>query len=188
MAKKKEQPEEEKVLSAEEPPKANAEKPADNPAPAEKPAEDAAPSAAAEAEARLLAEKDKYLRLAAEYDNFRKRSQKEREALYSDIRCDTILKLLPVYDNLARALQHQTADQAFYKGVELTMAQLKSILEKMGVTEIDTVGQKFDPALHNAVMHVEDEQYGENEIVEEFEKGFRLGDRVIRFAVVKVAN
>ena len=140
------------------------------------------------AEEALSAEKDRFLRLAAEYDNYRKRSVKEREALYTDIRCDTVIKFLPVYDNLARALKQDTTDQAFCKGVEMTMSQLKGIFEKLGVTEIEAVGQKFDPERHNAVMHVEDENAGENEIVEEFEKGFMLGDKVIRFSVVKVAN
>jgi len=139
-------------------------------------------------EAELAAEHDRYLRLAAEYDNFRKRNQKEREALYTDIRSDTILKLLPVYDNLARALSHETADEAYKKGVEMTMNQFRDILGKMGVSEITAVGETFDPLRHNAVMHVEDERYGENIVIEEFEKGFMLGDKVIRFSMVKVAN
>lgn len=136
----------------------------------------------------LAAEKDKYLRLMAEYDNFRKRTQKEREALYNDVLCTTVLKILPVYDNLARALKQETADAAFKRGVEMTMQQLEEIFKKLGVTEIPAVGEKFDPALHNAVMHIEDENYGDNEIVDEFEKGFRLGDKVIRFSMVRVAN
>lgn len=136
----------------------------------------------------LAAQSDKYLRLAAEYDNYRKRSIKEREALFGDVRSDTVTKLLPVYDNLARALLVTTEDKAFYKGVEMTMTQLKSILEKLGVTEIKAVGETFDPALHSAVMHVEDETHGKGEIVEEYEKGFMLGDKVIRFSTVKVAN
>ena len=136
----------------------------------------------------LAKEKEKYLRLAAEYDNFRKRSQKEREALFTDIRCDTILKLLPVYDNLDRALRQKTDDAAFFKGVEMTMTQLKNILESIGVVEIPAVGEKFNPERHNAVMHIENADFGENEIVEEFEKGFMLGDKVIRFSTVKVAN
>ena len=136
----------------------------------------------------LAAEKDKYLRLAAEYDNYRKRSAKERENAFSDVRGDTILRFLPVYDNLARALAQETADEAYRKGVELTMSQLKSVLEKLGVTEIPALGESFDPAVHNAVMHVEDETLGENVIVEEFEKGVKLGDKVIRFSMVKVAN
>lgn len=139
-------------------------------------------------EDEIKAEKDKYLRLAAEYDNFRKRNAKEREALYGDVRADTILKILPVYDNLARALRQETADEAFKKGVEMTMTQLEGILEKLNVTPIAAVGEKFDPGLHNAVMHVEDESKGENIIVEEYEKGFKLGDKVIRFSMVVVAN
>ena len=136
----------------------------------------------------LNAEKEKYIRLYAEYDNFRKRSQKERDAIFADVRSDTIIKILPVYDNLARALSVECSDAAFYKGVEMTMTQLKAIFEKLGVVPIEAVGKKFDPALHNAVMHVEDETRGEGEIVEEFEKGFKLGDKVIRFSMVKVAN
>ena len=136
----------------------------------------------------IKGEKDKYLRLAAEYDNFRKRTIKEREGLISDIRSDIILKFLPVYDNLARALNQHTEDEAYKKGVEMTMNQLTSILEKMGVTAIEAVGEKFNPDLHNAVMHVEDETKGENEIVQEYEKGFKLGDKVIRFSMVVVAN
>ena len=99
-----------------------------------------------------------------------------------------MVKFLPVYDNLSRALKQETADEAYRKGVEMTMNQLRDILAKLGVTEIEAVGQKFDPALHNAVMHLEDDQYGEGEIVLEFEKGFKLGDKVIRFSMVQVAN
>ena len=139
-------------------------------------------------EEELKAEKDRYLRLAAEYDNFRKRSAKEREAIFSDVRADTVVKFLPVYDNLSRALKQETVDEAYRKGVEMTMNQLRDILAKLGVTEIDAMGQKFDPALHNAVMHIDDENYGESEIVLEFEKGFKLGDKVIRFSMVQVAN
>lgn len=138
--------------------------------------------------AELNAEKEKYLRLYAEYDNFRKRSQKERDAIFADVRSDTILKILPIYDNLVRALNAECSDAAFYKGVEMTMTQLKAIFDKLGVAEIEAVGQKFDPTLHNAVMHIEDENYSEGEIVEEFEKGFKFGDKVIRFSMVKVAN
>lgn len=151
---------------------------------AENPAEDKT----AEFEAALSAERDKYLRLAAEYDNFRKRTQKEREAIYADVKSSTVLELLPVYDNLERALALECKDEAFYKGVELTMTQLKNIFEKLGVTEIEALGKTFDPSEHNAVMHIEDEKYGEKEIVAEFQKGFKLGDKVIRFSVVQVAN
>ena len=142
----------------------------------------------AETEAALAAEKDKYLRLAAEYDNYRRRSQKEKETTYSDGKADTVLQLLPVYDNLARALKAECSDPNFYKGVEMTMTQLLGIFEKLGVTPIEAEGQPFDPAEHNAVVHVEDEALGENVVVEEFQKGFKLKDKVIRFAMVKVAN
>ena len=142
----------------------------------------------AETEALLAAEKDKYLRLAAEYDNYRRRSQKEKENTYSDGKADTVLQLLPVYDNLARALKAECSDPNFYKGVEMTMTQLLGIFEKLGVTPIEAEGQPFDPAEHNAVVHVEDESLGENLVVEEFQKGFKLNDKVIRFAMVKVAN
>ena len=142
----------------------------------------------AETEKALAAEKDKYLRLAAEYDNYRRRSQKEKENTYSDGKADTVLQLLPVYDNLARALKAECSDPNFYKGVEMTMTQLLGIFEKLGVTPIEAEGQPFDPAEHNAVVHVEDEAMGENIVVEEFQKGFKLNDKVIRFAMVKVAN
>ena len=131
---------------------------------------------------------DKFLRICAEYDNFRKRSQKEKDALYGDIKANTVTQFLPVYDNLERALKQNTEDEAYKKGVEMIMTQFCTTLEKMGVTEIKCLGEKFDPTMHNAVMHVDDEEKGENEIVEVFQKGFKLGDKVIRFAMVKVAN
>ena len=131
---------------------------------------------------------DKFLRICAEYDNFRKRSQKEKDALYGDIKANTVTQFLPVYDNLERALKQNTEDEAYKKGVEMIMTQFCSTLEKLGVKEIECLGEKFDPAMHNAVMHVDDEEKGENEIVEVFQKGFKLGDKVIRFAMVKVAN
>ena len=139
-------------------------------------------------ESEKAALNDKFLRLAAEYENFRRRSQKEKEALYGDIKADTVTKFLPVYDNLERALRQGTEDEAYRRGVEMIMNQFCSTLEKLGVTPIECLGEKFDPALHNAVMHVDDEEKGENEIVEVFQKGFKLGDKVIRFAMVKVAN
>ncbi len=131
---------------------------------------------------------DAYLRLLAEYDNYRKRSQKEKDSLYADIKADTVTKFLPVYDNLVRALKQGTEDEAYRKGVEMIMNQFCSTLEKLGVTKTESLGQKFDPKFHNAVMHVEDDEKGENEIVEVFQEGFMLGDKVIRFAMVKVAN
>lgn len=139
-------------------------------------------------ESEKAALNDKFLRLAAEYENFRRRSQKEKDALYGDIKADTVTKFLPVYDNLERALNTGTEDEAYRRGVEMIMTQFCSTLEKLGVTPIECLGEKFDPALHNAVMHVDDEEKGENEIVEVFQKGFMLGDKVIRFAMVKVAN
>ena len=139
-------------------------------------------------ESEKAALNDKFLRLAAEYENFRRRSQKEKEALYGDIKADTVTKFLPVYDNLERALKQGTEDEAYRRGVEMIMNQFCSTLEKLGVTPIECLGEKFDPALHNAVMHVDDEEKGENEIVEVFQQGFKLGDKVIRFAMVKVAN
>ena len=147
-------------------------------------AEDPKPDPTAE----YAALNDKYLRLCAEYDNFRKRSQKERDSLYADIKAETLKKFLPVYDNLVRALDQSTEDEAYRRGVEMIMTQFNTTMEKLGVTEIESLGQKFDPAFHNAVMHVEDAEKGENEIVEVFQKGFLMGDKVIRFAMVKVAN
>lgn len=133
-------------------------------------------------------EKEKYIRLAAEYDNFRRRSQKEKESLYGDIRADVLTKFLPVYDNLERALKQETADEAYRKGVEMIMNQFVATMDKLGITEIEAQGETFDPEKHNAVMHIDDEAYGENEVVEVFQKGFKLNDKVIRFAMVKVAN
>ena len=140
------------------------------------------------AEELLAAEKDRYMRLYAEYDNYRKRSQKEREALYSQVKSDAVISFLPVYDNLERALKLGCSDEAFLKGIQMTMTQMEGVLEKLGVKPIDAVGRPFDANLHNAVMHVDDESRGENEVVEEFQKGFTLGDKVIRFSMVKVAN
>lgn len=131
---------------------------------------------------------DKYLRVCAEYDNFRKRTQKEKDGLYYDVRASVISSFLPVYDNLTRALATETEDEAYRKGVEMIMNQFNTTLEKLGAEAIPAVGEKFDPTLHNAVMHVDDETKGENEVVEEFQKGFRIGEKIIRFSMVKVAN
>ena len=131
---------------------------------------------------------DKYLRICAEYDNFRRRSQKEKDNLYGEIKANTVQQFLPVYDNLTRALKQGTEDEAYRKGVEMIMTQFENTLEKLGVKKIESLGQTFDPKLHNAVMHVDDEEQGENTIVEVFQEGFTVNDRVIRFAMVKVAN
>ena len=136
----------------------------------------------------LAAERDKYLRLAAEYDNYRKRSAKERENSYSNARAETITRLLPVYDNLERALKMECADEAFYKGVEMTMTQITEILEGMNVRRMQSVGEPFDPNRHNAVMTIENPELGEKVVAEEFQKGFMLGERVIRHSTVVVAN
>ena len=146
------------------------------------------PSAEETLKAELAKEHDNYLRLAAEYDNFRKRSQKEKDDLYTVIKAETVGKFLPVYDNLERALAQETADEAYKKGVEMTMNQLVKVMEGLGVTSFGEIGEQFDPTRHNAVMHVEQEGLGENVIAEVFQKGFIVGEKVIRFAMVKVAN
>lgn len=128
---------------------------------------------------------DKYMRLMAEYDNFRKRSQKEKEGVYTDAYADALSAILPVADNLERAIKFSDGVSVI-DGVKMTLTQLQSSLEKMGISEIET--KTFDPNLHNAVMHIEDDAYGEGEIVEVFQKGYIRGDKVIRFAMVKVAN
>lgn len=138
---------------------------------------------------QLLAEAaDKYLRLAAEYDNYRKRTTKEKEGIWDEAKVRTVAAFLPVYDNLERALRQETADEAYKKGVELTMKGLQDALAGLGVEVIPALGETFDPNRHNAVMHCEDTEAGENTIVEVFQQGFICGEKVIRFAMVKVAN
>lgn len=137
---------------------------------------------------KLDAEHDAYLRLAAEYDNFRKRSQKEREALYTDIKAETVGKFLSVYDNLERALANETSDEAYKKGVEMIAAEFCKIMDSLGVSEFGEKGDSFDPNLHNAVMHIEDDTMEKNVIAQVFQKGFRVGEKVVRFAMVQVAN
>ena len=180
--------EEEVQPKAEEP--KQEEKPAEAPKKEEKPAKE--PKAKAEKEpdlkSQLAAEKDKYLRLLAEYDNFRRRSQKEKENIYTDVRGETLKKFLPVYDSLWRALTQTAEDDPARKGLEMIMTQYENALTQLGVSLIEAVGQPFDANFHNAVMHVEDESVGENIVVEEFEKGFKIGDKVLRYSVVKVAN
>jgi molecular chaperone GrpE len=141
-----------------------------------------------DAEELLAAERDKTLRLAAEYDNFRKRSRAERESLYAEVRAETTAKFLPVYDNLARAIKTGCSDEAFLKGVEMTMTQLNEALASLGVEEIASVGERFDPARHNAVSHIENAELGEQVIAEEFQKGFAISGKVIRHSIVVVAN
>ena len=133
-------------------------------------------------------EHDSFLRLAAEYDNFRKRSQKEKDSAYTNGKADTVAKLLPVYDNLERAMNQETSDAAYKKGVEMTMQGLLKIFGDLGVEVYGNAGDEFDPNLHNAVMHIESEDLGENTIAQVFQKGFKSGEKVIRFAMVQVAN
>ena len=139
-------------------------------------------------EEKYNAEHDAHLRLAAEFDNFRKRTAKEKEQSYTNGKCDAIEKLLPVYDNLARALKQETADAAFKKGVEMTMTELVKILNSLGVEIFGNEGDEFDPNIHNAVMHIDDENYGENVICQVFQQGFKMGEKIVRFAMVQVAN
>ena len=139
-------------------------------------------------EEKYNAERDAHLRVAAEFDNFRKRTLKEKEAAYGNGKADAIEKLLPVYDNLERALNQPTEDAAYKKGVEMTMNQLVSILTGLGVEIFGQVGDVFDPNIHNAVMHTEDPDAEENTITQVFQKGFKLGDKIVRFAMVQVAN
>lgn len=155
---------------------------------AQEPAPQPEPDPLAEAQAALEKEHDNYLRLAAEYDNYRKRSQKEKDNMFRDGKASAIEKMLPVYDNLSRALEQETTDAAYKKGVEMTMTGLVEILKKMEVTVYGAPGDLFDPNLHNAVMHIDDDNYKEGEIVQVFQKGFSLGDKVIRHAMVQTAN
>ena len=142
----------------------------------------------AEAERKLTAENEKYMRLLAEYDNYRKRTQKERETFYAETAANVAEKFLPVYDNLERALGQQTEDTAYYKGVELIRDGLLEVFAKLDIRRIEAQGCPFDPAMHNAVMHVEDDSGEENVIAEVFQDGFTMGDRVIRHVLVKVKN
>ncbi|MDD5807887.1 MAG: nucleotide exchange factor GrpE [Oscillospiraceae bacterium] len=137
----------------------------------------------------LADEQDKYLRLAAEYDNYRKRTAKEKEAIYTDAKIDTIKSMLGVYDNLERGIaQYADEESPHRKGLEMVFKQFKECLAKLDVKQMEAVGKPFDPEKHSAVVHVEDERYGENEVVEVLQQGFTLGEKVLRFAIVKVAN
>ena len=139
-------------------------------------------------EEKYNAEHDAHLRLAAEYDNFRKRTVKEKEASYGNGKADAVAKMLPVYDNLERALNQPTEDEAYKKGVEMTMNELVKIFTGLGVEIFGEKGDQFDPNLHNAVMHIDDETMEENSIAMVFQKGFKIGEKVVRFAMVQVAN
>lgn len=162
-----------------------------NPETVEEVKEEMAPEISKEEELqKALDEKnDQFLRICAEYDNFRKRSQKEKQDIYSSSRADVFKDLLPVFDNFDRAAQNKGAGLEDYsKGIDLIFQQFAEILKKNGVESFGAPGDEFDPNIHNAVMSVEDENFGENTVAEVFSKGYKLGDRVIREAVVKVAN
>ena len=139
-------------------------------------------------EEKYNAERDAHLRVAAEFDNFRKRTIKEKEASYGNGKADAVAKILPIYDNLERALNQPTEDAAYKKGVEMTMNELLKIFTGLGVEVFGAPGDAFDPNLHNAVMHIDDENLGENVVSQVFQKGFKIGEKVVRFAMVQVAN
>lgn len=156
-----------------------------------KPEED--PAAALEAKVKALedaaaADKDKYLRLLAEYDNFRKRSVKERLDASADATAKAALEVISVIDNFERAMAAECSDEGYKKGVEMIYGQFTEVIKKLGVEEIEALGKEFDPNLHNAVSQVEDENFGENTVSQVYQKGYRLGDKVIRCAMVVVAN
>lgn len=161
---------------------------------AEKAAEPAAeeengPDLLAQKDQEIAALKNQMMSLAAEYDNFKKRTVREKERIYTDSVGDTVAQLLPVLDNLERALSSfEDKDSEYFRGVDMVLKQTEDVFQKLGVEPIPTVGEEFNPELHNAVMHIEDETVTENTIVEEFQKGYRYKDKVIRYAMVKVAN
>ncbi len=183
MAKKEEKKQPETTQEETVPPEQEAPAPEQTPETPAEPKEEKNPF-----EEKYNAEHDSYLRLAAEFDNFRKRTVKEKEASYGNGKADAVVKLLPIYDNLERALNQPTEDAAYKKGVELTMNELVKIFTGLGVEIFGAPGDSFDPNLHNAVMHTEDESLGENVIAQVFQKGFKVGDKIVRFAMVQVAN
>ncbi len=131
----------------------------------------------------------KYLTMLAEYDNFRKRSVSEKERTYTDAKADALMQILPVIDNLERAATYGGGNaETVAKGLEMTLRSFSEVMERLGVKEIESLGKTFDPEIHNAVFHVDDESYGEQEIVEVLQKGYTIGDKVLRYAMVKVAN
>jgi molecular chaperone GrpE len=140
-----------------------------------------------EKNAEIAAQNDRYLRMMAEYDNFRKRSAKEREGIYADAYADALTSILPIIDNLERAVGFTEAEQV-QKGVEMILKSAGDVLTKMGVEAFGAKGDTFDPNMHNAVMHIDDEEHKEGEIVEVFQKGYKKGDKIIRYAMVQTAN
>ncbi len=179
-----------KDANKQEKPDIQEEKPIESEEPIQEPeaSTEPTPSELEQAKEALKQEHEQYLRLAAEYDNFRKRSQKEKDGIYQTAKADTIGKFLSVFDNLERAAQQPTEDEAYKKGVEMTLAGLREVMKNLGVEEFGEVGDAFDPNRHNAVMHIEREDLGESVLSQVFQKGFLVGDKVIRFAMVQVAN
>ena len=153
----------------------------------EETAEPTAEERIAALEAELKEKDDKYLRMAAEYDNFRRRSREEKAAVYADALSDTVGELLPIIDNLERAAMYDDGEKV-KEGLMMTAKSVSAVLEKLGIETVGVAGETFDPNLHNAVFHVEDESLGEGEIVEVFQKGYKKGNKIIRFAMVKTAN
>ena len=188
MAKKHEEPEKnEKEPAAPEAAK-QAEAPK-QPEGSKQKAESKQPDALEQAKAAQAQEHDQFLRLAAEYDNFRKRTANEKSAIYNNAVSDTVKELLPIADNIERALGQENASaEDMKKGVEMIEHQIQACFEKLGLEEMGKVGEAFDPNLHNAVAHIEDESLGENVIAAVYQKGYKLGDRVVRHAMVQVAN
>ena len=131
---------------------------------------------------------DHYKRILAEFDNYKKRSQKEKESLYSSVLSDVIEVMLPVVDNLENALKAETKDESYKQGIELVLKQFKDVLKSKGVEEIPAIGEKFDPELHEAVSMIQDDNLGEKEVAQEYRKGYRIGSKVIRHSMVVVAN
>ena len=196
-----ETPEEPKEQPQEEAPPAEEKEPADSAEKAEKAPKgrkkkektytltQAQMEAAELAAKQLESVKDQFVRLTAEYDNYRKRTAKEKDSLYQDAKADTIKEFLAVYDNLERAVSTEgDEDSPHKKGLEMIFHQYQEILKKLGVTEMEAQGQPFDPEKHNAVMHIDDENFGENVVSQVFQAGFMLGDKVLRHAIVQVAN
>ena len=141
----------------------------------------------AEKDQELAELNDRFLRLAAEYDNYRRRTAQEQERIYGDAYAAALATMFPVVDNLERAAQYSDGESVA-KGIAMILKSVEETLEKLGVTEIEALGKTFDPTYHNAVLHVEDEAFGEGEIVEVLQKGYMKGDRILRYAMVKVAN
>lgn len=180
-------PEEEKVNGAAETPEEPVTEPAEDPAP-ETPAADPKDAEIESLRAKLAETADRLMRTLAEYDNFRKRTQKEKEAIYADTKAETVAKLLPVADNLERASLAGGDVENYKKGVEMTLKQLSDIFAALGVTAFGEAGDTFDPTMHNGVMHEENPDLPQNSISFVFAKGYKLGEKVIRPATVKVAN